>query len=189
MTLQLLYSRGKNHQYPLNRRLDETQGWFGRGGEKKVPSLPLPGIEPPSSSPKSNLYTDWTTSAPMTSYVIYFTNFHNWLHYLFPRNSGLHEFWCKIFTAVKIQVDVIWVVTPCSVMVHYQRFGGPCCLHLQGEVSEDGGSIDLWNVGILPQHYTASQPRKLLLAYELFFDAIKLGYDQELETWSLNSLG
>jgi hypothetical protein len=25
---------------------------------------------------------------------------------------------------------------------------------------EDGGNIDLWNVGILPQHYTASQPRR-----------------------------
>jgi hypothetical protein len=25
---------------------------------------------------------------------------------------------------------------------------------------EDGGSMDLWNVGILPQHYTASQPRR-----------------------------
>jgi hypothetical protein len=25
---------------------------------------------------------------------------------------------------------------------------------------EDGGSMDLWNGGILPQHYTASQPRK-----------------------------
>jgi hypothetical protein len=25
---------------------------------------------------------------------------------------------------------------------------------------EDGGSIDLWNVGILPQHYTVSQPRR-----------------------------
>jgi hypothetical protein len=24
----------------------------------------------------------------------------------------------------------------------------------------DGGSMDLWNVGILPQHYTASQPRR-----------------------------
>jgi len=23
--------------------------------------------------------------------------------------------------------------------------------------SEDGGSMDLWNVGILPQHYTMSQ--------------------------------
>jgi hypothetical protein len=26
--------------------------------------------------------------------------------------------------------------------------------------SLDGGSMDLWNVGILPQHYTASQPRR-----------------------------
>jgi hypothetical protein len=25
---------------------------------------------------------------------------------------------------------------------------------------KDGGSMDLWNVGILPQHYTASQPRR-----------------------------
>jgi hypothetical protein len=28
---------------------------------------------------------------------------------------------------------------------------------------EDGGSMDPWNVGILPQHYTASQPRRPLL--------------------------
>jgi hypothetical protein len=27
--------------------------------------------------------------------------------------------------------------------------------------TEDGGSIDLWNVGILPQYYTMSQPRSL----------------------------
>jgi hypothetical protein len=36
--------------------------------------------------------------------------------------------------AVKIQVEVFWVVTPCNVAVGYQRFEGPCCLHLQGEV-------------------------------------------------------
>jgi len=28
---------------------------------------------------------------------------------------------------------------------------------------EDGGSVDFWNVGILPQHYTASQPKTLRL--------------------------
>jgi hypothetical protein len=27
----------------------------------------------------------------------------------------------------------------------------------------DGGSLDLWNVGILPQHYEASEPRRLQL--------------------------
>jgi hypothetical protein len=26
--------------------------------------------------------------------------------------------------------------------------------------TQDGGSMDFWNVGILPQHYTASQPRR-----------------------------
>jgi hypothetical protein len=25
---------------------------------------------------------------------------------------------------------------------------------------EDGGSMDPWNIGILPQYYTASQPRR-----------------------------
>jgi len=37
--------------------------------------------------------------------------------------------------AVMFQVEVFWAVTPCSIVVGYQRFGGPCCLHLQGEVS------------------------------------------------------
>jgi len=46
-------------------------------------------------------------------------------------------------------------VTTCNIVVGYQRFVGPCCLH-----PEDGCSMDLWNVGILPQHYTASQPRR-----------------------------
>jgi len=41
---------------------------------------------------------------------------------------------------VKIQVEVFWIVVPCS-------------------VAEDGGSKVIRNVGILPQHYTASQPR------------------------------
>jgi hypothetical protein len=40
------------------------------------------------------------------------------------------------------------VVTPRNVMVGYQ-------FH-----PEDGGSIELWNVGILPQHYTASLSRR-----------------------------
>jgi len=38
----------------------------------------------------------------------------------------------------------------------YSDFYGPPAL-LQ---PEDGGSIDLWNIGILPQHCTASQPRR-----------------------------
>jgi hypothetical protein len=38
----------------------------------------------------------------------------------------------KIFTVVKIQVEVFWAVTPCGVVVGYQRLRGPCCLHLLG---------------------------------------------------------
>jgi hypothetical protein len=34
-----------------------------------------------------------------------------------------------------LKVEVICVVAPCSVMVGYYRFGGPCCLYLQGEVA------------------------------------------------------
>jgi len=59
-----------------------------------------------------------------------------------------------VFRAEKIQVEVFCVMIPRSV-VGYQRFGGQCCLHLQG-----GGRIDLRNVGVLPQHYTVSQPRR-----------------------------
>jgi len=43
---------------------------------------------------------------------------------------------------------VFWIVTPCRFVVGYQRFRGSCCLHIQVKV------------GILPQHYTVSQPRR-----------------------------
>jgi hypothetical protein len=54
----------------------------------------------------------------------------------------------EAFTVAMCHVEVFRVVTPCSVVVGY--------LH-----PEDGGSMDLWNVGIIPQHYTESQPRRL----------------------------
>jgi hypothetical protein len=80
--------------------------------------------------------------------------------------------WCRVYTTCGIpsasphkafpwpglvwtwfwnQVEVIWVVTPCSVVVGYKRFKGPSCLHLHHRFR---------NVGILPQHCTASQPRR-----------------------------
>jgi hypothetical protein len=39
----------------------------------------------------------------------------------------------EAFTAVMSQVEVFWVVTPCGVVVGYQRFREPCC-------HPDGGS-------------------------------------------------
>jgi hypothetical protein len=35
-----------------------------------------------------------------------------------------------VFTAVRIHVEVFWVVTTCNVLVGYRRFGWPCCYHL-----------------------------------------------------------
>jgi len=57
----------------------------------------------------------------------------------FDCKSG-YLFWGKNFTCkcVKIkcweqvQDEVIWIVTPCNVVVGYQRFICPCCLHFQG---------------------------------------------------------
>jgi len=73
----------------------------------------------------------------------------------------------RLFTALMFQVKVFWVVTPCSVMVRYQHFTGSRCSHLYGGVPEDGGSMNLWNVGILQQRNTASQPRRPQLEVSL----------------------
>jgi len=45
--------------------------------------------------------------------------------------SNLQDERYEVFTAVKIQVKVVWIVTPCSIMVGYKCFGGPCCLHFR----------------------------------------------------------
>jgi hypothetical protein len=57
---------------------------------------------------------------------------------------------------IGIQDEAFCVVTLCSVAVLYQRFEGPCCLHLQGE---GGGSM----VVILLQDRAALQPRSVQL--------------------------
>jgi len=73
---------------------------------------------------------------------------------------------------LKIIVEVLRVVTPCSDAVGYQRFGEPCCLHLQGGVKwiegllrKGAGGEVFRNVGILPQHYTASKHRRPSLEF------------------------
>jgi hypothetical protein len=38
---------------------------------------------------------------------------------------------------MKVQVMVFWVVTPCSDVVGYQRFGGSCRLHGQEMSQQD----------------------------------------------------
>jgi hypothetical protein len=36
----------------------------------------------------------------------------------------------EVFTVVKIQDEVLWVVKLSIVVVGYKRFGEPCCLHV-----------------------------------------------------------
>jgi len=69
-----------------------------------------------------------------------------------------HHVESEAFMAVMFQVEGFWVVMlSWSVVEGYQRFRGPCCLHLQGEV-------DLWNVGILSRQNNTLQPRTPRLA-------------------------
>jgi len=42
---------------------------------------------------------------------------------------------------------VFWIMTPCSDVVGYRRFGGPCCLHLQSEII--GAWIEIQSRGLL----------------------------------------
>jgi len=56
---------------------------------------------------------------------------------------------------------------------NYQRFRG---LH-----PEDGGSMDLWNVCVLPQHYTTSEPRRLRLEPSLMWE-LRIPYWMRLQT-------
>jgi hypothetical protein len=60
----------------------------------------------------------------------------------------------EVFTAVKIQVEVLRAVTLCNVAVEYTPHHSTL-LH-----PEDGGSKFLQNVEILLQHYTISQQRR-----------------------------
>jgi len=47
---------------------------------------------------------------------------------------------------MKIQAVVFWVVTPCNTVVGYQRFGGSCCFHLQGETKKINFEMSLYVV-------------------------------------------
>jgi hypothetical protein len=72
----------------------------------------------------------------------------------------------EAFTAMMFQVEVFWVVTSCCVVVgyhgHLKHLYPTTTLHgVTTQKTEDGSSMDLLNVGILPQYYTASQPTRL----------------------------
>jgi hypothetical protein len=85
----------------------------------------------------SQLFNKLAASRGTRRSITVFTRPHHWL-----------KSWIR-----RVQVEAFWVVIPCSVVVGYQRSGGP--LH-----PEDGGSRVLRNIRILPQHYAASRPRR-----------------------------
>jgi hypothetical protein len=95
------------------------------------------------------------------------------------------------FVQGKLQLNSnqgLWAVMPCSVILGYQCFRGPCCLHLQG-----GGSMNLWNASILLQHYMMSQLRRHGLKYSLLWKLqiscfhCLLGHPISLAPWVYNS--
>jgi len=61
-------------------------------------------------------------------------------------NIRMEIYTSAIFNFALFQLDVFWVVTPCSVVVGYQHLTGPCCIHLQDEVLQwwsQGGSVSI----------------------------------------------
>jgi hypothetical protein len=54
-------------------------------------------------------------------------------HESHKESNHLRDTGMEIFTPMKTQV-VVWNLTTYSDVVRYHRFGGLCCLHLQGEV-------------------------------------------------------
>jgi hypothetical protein len=62
----------------------------------------------------------------------------------------------RLFLKSKLQVEVFWVLTS------FSEWCGriPTFRSSMMNPPEDGGSMDLRNVGTLPRHYTASQPRR-----------------------------
>jgi len=66
--------------------------------------------------------------------------------FIYQQRKKMSERW--------IEVTVFCVMIPYSNMVEYQRFGGPCCLHVQGDVT----SPSTWGskVGIPPRHHAVS---------------------------------
>jgi hypothetical protein len=62
-------------------------------------------------------------------------------------------------------------VTPCGVVVGYRRFGGPCCLHLQGRVEEAWTSERLvfYNITTRRHNRAKSSSWMLLLTVQVKF--------------------
>jgi len=57
--------------------------------------------------------------------------FRGHMFYLPNHFTDFRKGYIEVCISVEIWGFVLWVVTPCSVVVGYHRFRGPYCLHLQ----------------------------------------------------------
>jgi len=57
--------------------------------------------------------------------------------YFYSGGGGFFDPKFEVSKATKIHVIVYWVVTLCSDVVGYHRYGEPCCLRLQDEVKKE----------------------------------------------------
>jgi len=85
-----------------------------------------------------------------------------------PENRKTVVFWLHV-SLRNLSFSRLWrfeslSCDPCSDVVRYQRFGTPCYIR----DSEDEGSLVLRNFGILPNLYTASEPRRPPVASVIF---------------------
>jgi hypothetical protein len=53
--------------------------------------------------------------------------------FTYPYKFSMKYLFVVVRSFEVIQVEVVWVVMLCSVVVGCQHFRGPCCLHIQGE--------------------------------------------------------
>jgi hypothetical protein len=124
----------------LDRRLGGPQSRSGRGGEE-INSHLLSGLE----LPIIQLVTRWTIPAPTAGSASYIRvglalfNGPDWLPSFLSLKDNNANSTCTPKTdnvqwTFLSQVQVCWVVTPCSVVAGYQCFRAACCLHLQGEI-------------------------------------------------------
>jgi hypothetical protein len=117
-----------------------SSGYQGRKGDSHLRLLPrsrMRGAIPPL--PKY-AFVAWCSVKTQGLYL-----------YHLPLQNLCEWLWSdarlEVLTAVKIRIEFFWVAAP-------------GCLHIH---AEDRGSRELRTIGILPQHDTASQPRKTRL--------------------------
>jgi hypothetical protein len=65
---------------------------------------------------------------------------------------------CHVLAAMSVKMTAFWDITPCGLIEADRCFGGAYCLYLQGD---DGGKMNLRNVGLLQRGYTVLYPTEL----------------------------